>query len=165
MGRKEDSFISQMLNETMEVSSTETASTSNVVNLRDYFESKSNTSEDKLDLNEFLRSKLLPVNGLEYIPETQCFRLSFVGDVLDFPSNWSIFSKMLQSEFVNLSRRNDADHLCDVLSSLYGSDVEVVIFRDHSHFRWVWFEEDKLYLKEEFLSMIRSRILDTKKAA
>ena len=71
--------------------------------------------------------------NLSYRPSSGCYRVMVNNETLDFPKNWSIFSKLHQAGnsgedfFCLLSEKDDSDHVLEILSQLLQTDIDGII--------------------------------------
>ena len=68
---------------------------------------------------------------ISYMPKLKTFRLTHRWDVIDFPLNWSIFSKESHDVVRILRRENDEsnDYLISILNTFFNENFEKVILK------------------------------------
>lgn len=96
MRKEDDKLISKLLNETYEVFPSQDVSKSSK-DLSEYFAQKSSVSEISAIIKEiehFSKKSGIIFQDLEYLSSIGCYRINKDNATVDFPSNWSSFSKL-----------------------------------------------------------------------
>lgn len=107
------------------------------VNLVNYFEKRLN-EVDYLSLEKYLKNEDILSTILFYQENSKCYRVTLGGTEIDFPSNWSIFSKLNFDQFAFVRSTNDHDYLCEIFLSLAGEVQILVIGKDDNNFRLIF---------------------------
>jgi hypothetical protein len=94
-------------------------------NLVSYFEKRLN-EVDYHSLKNYLVDENILTFPLSYIPATGCYRLKIQQNEIDFPSNWSIFSKFSSDQLASIKSSDDEDFLCDIFLSVVG-EVKIIV--------------------------------------
>ena len=97
--RKDRNFFNKLTDETFEfVEEADKQSDQKNVsnNLAEYYDIQKSNHDD-LNISQYIEQYDGKLIGLDFIQETSCFRLSVENTIIDFPSNWSIFTLMKES--------------------------------------------------------------------
>jgi hypothetical protein len=136
----DDYLISKLISETYD-ESTEKEQPHPVVDLRSYFEKKLNEVEF-LSVKDYVFQNNLKIESVIYNENNKCFRLSLMGTVLDFPSNWSIFKNLNSENLVYLDSELDNDFLRDIFSEVTGESVNLAFYRIKNEFKLILLPEE-----------------------
>lgn len=145
----EDTLMSKLIEETY-TESVEKDQPNTLVDLRTYFEKKLNEI-DFCSISDYIDQNFLSHFQLRYLESIGCYRLSFQEFVLDFPSNWSVFGEVKNTDLIYVDHSLDQDFLLDVISEVCGnidsfvlvresSKVELVLLpaeNSHDHVKWM----------------------------
>lgn len=132
-----------------------------------YFEKKQNEIEFS-SIKKYLMDNQVEFETLEYNHITRCFILRYDQMMIDFPSNWSTFSKFVTTGFEIIEEETDTDFLLDIFSELRSLKNNILLLQDNEMMLMIFLEEHKM---KEHLSWIRDyldkhkAIQDIKKAA
>ena len=137
----EDTLISKLIEETIS-ESTEADSPNSCSDLRKYYEKRLN-QVDFISIHDYLEQNQLSHQALVLESFTGCFRIQFKQSVLDFPSNWSVFKEITNSEIVYLDQETDQDYLLDIFSELSGSFHNIVLVNENQKIQLVFLPEDQ----------------------
>lgn len=159
----EDTLISKLIEETY-TESVEKDQPNSLVDLRSYFEKRLN-EVDFGSIADYIDQNFLSHFQLHYLKNIGCYRLNLNEYVLDFPSNWSVFSDVSSSELVYVDSSLDRDFLLDIISEVCGNiqsfvlvresnRIELVIFsaeNSHEHIKWMrnYFEKKNISGREK----------------
>ena len=131
---QKDSLIDLMVEETF--GAHEPTDHTNEQSLDDYFQMRLKGPSSGPEL-QTVYSYLMPyqLNSLkiEYLNETQCYRIEQEFKVLDFPSNWSLFARLNeleQSDFIEINSENNDDFLFEILQNFDAAASRFVICLD-----------------------------------
>jgi hypothetical protein len=164
---KDQSFINFLIEETMNLSEEQPKEVlADVVALENYFErnrTKSNPEHSLhlyTDEQEFSFSKpLFSYKGM-YIKNLKTFRvLTKQFGLLDFPENWSCFSKiknnLLRSETVTLliEKNNDIHSFLTILGECQSAASMALVFKD-DQFKVILFQESDQQLFHEYKNFL-----------
>jgi hypothetical protein len=94
-------------------------------NLVSYFEKRLN-EVDYHSLKNYLVDENILTFPLSYNSATGCYRLKIEQNEIDFPSNWSIFSKFSNEHLASIKAIDDEDFLCEIFLSIVG-EVKVIV--------------------------------------
>ena len=137
----DDTLISQLISETY-IETSDKDQPNAVVDLRNYFEKKLNEI-DFNSINDYIAQHELAVSPLALQEKTQCYRLSFNGASLDFPSNWSIFKDIKSEDVIYLDQSLDQDFLLDIFSELTGNFFNLALVKEGQEVKLVYLSEEK----------------------
>ncbi|EQC45109.1 hypothetical protein M899_3456 [Bacteriovorax sp. BSW11_IV] len=137
--KNEENLISQLLEETYEIS--ETSKLHDTGCLQKYFELRTNQVEQEED-NPFVQ--LFYLKGIsffevQYLEKIGAYRVKFNKNVIDFPENWGVFELIknaMNTARVGLYRIKDFDEtLYEVLScsDAFNGEPSILVFRDNSY--------------------------------
>jgi hypothetical protein len=135
----EDALISQLIEETY-VEPVEKDQPETFVDLRKYFEKRLN-QVDYISIIEYLNQHQLSHNEL-ILEDTGCYRLNFKQTVIDFPSNWSIFNEIKNTEFVYVDQSLDQDYLLDIFSEICGSFQNIALIKENQEIQLVFIPDE-----------------------
>lgn len=96
-GAGDDTFINHLMDETFS-SISEDDNLQSPEELLSYFSEKSENLSESKNWKEALEELGARSVTLEYLEDTYCYRFSNGEKTLDFPSNWSIFSKLKSAQ-------------------------------------------------------------------
>ena len=149
----DDTLISQLIAETCKEPD-EKDSTENFVDLRNYFEKRLNQVSFN-SVSEYLCQQQLSFRPLVFENNIGCYRVEMNEMVLDFPSNWSIFKNISNSDFLYLDQSNDQDFLIDIFSELSESADNIAIVKEENEIQLIFLSnensiEHKDWFKEYF---------------
>jgi hypothetical protein len=136
----EDTLISQLIEETC-TETVEKDQPSNCIDLRNYFEKRLN-QVDYNSISDYLDQHHLNHQVLFYINQSGCFRLVFNQTTLDFPSNWSIFGKIKNTDLQYIDQSLDQDYLLDIFSELVGELQNVALVHENQEIQIVFLPND-----------------------
>lgn len=97
--RDDDQLITKLLNETYDVLPSQNIS-KNSQDLSDYFNQKVTIAEFNSlikEIEKFSEKSQTYAASLEYVLSTGCYQATFKNSKIDFPSNWSIFEQLHNS--------------------------------------------------------------------
>ena len=143
----EDTLISKLIEETY-TESVEKDQPNTSVDLRKYFEKRLNLV-DFISIGDYLDQHHLSHQALILEERSGCYRFNFKQTILDFPSNWSIFKDIKDSDLIYVDHSVDQDFLLDIFSELCGSFQNVVLVKDNQEIQLVFLpgEESLDHLK------------------
>lgn len=136
----EDTLISKLIEETC-TESVEKDQPNTSVDLRKYFEKRLN-QVDFISIKDYLDQHHLSHQALVFQANTSCYRLSFKQSVLDFPSNWSIFKEIKDTDLLYLDQSHDQDFLLDIFSELCGSFQNIVLVKENQEIQLVFLPDE-----------------------
>lgn len=137
---KKDDFLEQLIQETCKDSDRDLKNDESL-DLNLYFEKQLNRI-DFLSLERYLNEEEVFFLKLNYIEETQCYRLTNGSNlVLDFPSNWSVFSAIKTTPLLIVKKAEDQDYLCDIFSEAIYSCEQFALTNDSGDYRMVIFQD------------------------
>jgi hypothetical protein len=137
----EDALISKLIEETYN-ESVEKDETNSCTDLRKYYEKKLNQIEF-ISINDYLDQHHLCHQQLVLESFTGCYRLSFKETILDFPSNWSIFKTINNSDFVYVDQSFDQDFLLDIFSEICGSYQNIALIKENQEVQLVFLPDEE----------------------
>lgn len=159
----DDTLISKLIEETC-TESIEKDQPNNSSDLRRYFEKRLNQVEFA-SLDDYLEQHQLGYYFLAFSLSTACYRLNFNHTVLDFPSNWSVFKEIKNTDVVFVDQSLDQDYLLDIFSELNGSlknfalvknceKVQLIFLapeESREHIKWIreYFEKKNMQVNNE----------------
>lgn len=145
--KHDDGLLSELAKETCEGFQDEIESNSDFdksEDLRDYFEKRLN-EVDYNSVVDYLVQQKIESDLLHFQDETKCYRMMLGDNVLDFPSNWSVFELISSKEIILLDNENDNDFLIDVFSELKGNVKQLLVVTDHRNkIRVVYIKDDEI---------------------
>jgi hypothetical protein len=136
----EDTLISMLIEETC-TESIEKDLPNTVVDLRKYFERRLN-EVDYNSIMDYLEQHQLSHRPLNFEVSSKCYRLDFKQSILDFPSNWSIFEEISNSDFIYVDQSVDHDFLLDIFSEICGSFQNIALIRADQKIQLVFLSEE-----------------------
>ena len=139
----EDTLISQLIEETY-TESVEKELTDNTIDLRKYFEKRLN-QVDFNSIREYIVQNHLSHQSLVLERSSGCFRLNFKDKTLDFPSNWSIFEEIKNSNLGYLDQSQDDSFLLDIFAELCGSHQNIVLVKENMDVQLVFIPEEESF--------------------
>lgn len=122
-----ESLLKKITEETYQ----EDVSSSSPISLVNYFEKRLN-EVDYLSLKNYLVDENVLFLPLNFIESTKCYRINLNETIIDFPSNWSIFSKFAKDQLVYVNASADEDFLCEIFLSHVG-EVKVIVLAGENH--------------------------------
>lgn len=140
MSSNEDTLISKLIEETY-TESVEKDQPNSFVDLRKYFEKRLN-EVDFLSIADYLDQHQLTHQAISYQSKSGCYRLSFKQSVLDFPSNWSIFKDIKNTDLIYVDQSLDQDFLLDIFSELCGSHQNIVLVKENKEVQLVFLPDE-----------------------
>jgi hypothetical protein len=133
----QDLMMKQIIDETYQ----DDVTSSSPINLVHYFEKRLN-EVDFLSLKNYLTNENIQFLPLEFNQSTGCYRLVLDSSIIDFPSNWSIFSD-LQSRQLNFVRAtNDEDFLCEIFESHFENLKIMVLTNENNETQLIFLKSD-----------------------
>jgi hypothetical protein len=152
----QDLLMKQIIDETYHDDTT----SSSPINLVHYFEKRLN-EVDFLSLKNYLSNEDIQFLPLEYNQITGCYRLVLDSNIIDFPSNWSIFSELQNRQFNYVRTTNDEDFLCEIFESHVGNLKIMVVTNDNNETHLIFLksadaEKNLDWIKNYFLSKAES---------
>jgi hypothetical protein len=132
----EDTLISKLIEETCSEAS-ESEGQNSFTDLRKYFEKRLN-EVDFNSISDYLDQNQLSHQVLSFENKSRCYRLKFKQSVLDFPSNWSIFSEIETNDLIYVDQSVDEDYLLDIFSEICGSFQNVVLLKENTEVQLVF---------------------------
>lgn len=145
----EDTLISQLIEETY-TESVEKDQADNTFDLRKYFEKRLN-QVDFNSIREYVVQHHLSHQALLFEKTSGCFRLNFKDKILDFPSNWSIFGEIKNSDLVYLDQSQDDCYLLDIFAELCGSLQNIVLVKENMEVQLVFIPEEESFDHVEWM--------------
>ena len=137
----DDTLISKLISETYS-DTTEKDQPDGVSDLRNYFERKLN-EVDFISVSDYINQHKLRVSKLRLQEKTQCYRLTYKGSVLDFPSNWSVFRDIREGDLVYVDQSLDQDFLLDIFSELTGMNANIALVKEDQEVQIVYLSEEE----------------------
>lgn len=134
----QDLLLKQITEETYQ----DDVSTSSPISLVNYFEKRLN-EVDFLSLKTYLSNEEVLFLPMSYKEATKCYRIAIGQSEIDFPSNWSIFSRLSSEQLVYLKASMDEDFLCEILSSIVGEVKIIVLATDENEPHLVFLSSEK----------------------
>lgn len=125
----DDTLISKLISETYPDDSTDMDQPNNCIDLRRYFEKKLN-EVDFISIVDYLEQSNLDFKELKFKKDSRCYRLIYNEQVLDFPSNWSIFKEIKSADVVYLDQSLDQDFLIDLFAEISGKYQNIALLKD-----------------------------------
>ncbi len=141
MSSNDDTLISKLIEETC-TESVEKDQPNSFIDLRKYFEKRLN-EVDFLSIQDYLQQHHLSHQPIPLRPNSNCYRLTFKQSVLDFPSNWSIFKDIKNSDLIYVDQSLDQDFLLDIFAELCGSFQNIVLVRENQEVQLVFLPEEE----------------------
>lgn len=124
----DDTLISKLISETY-TESDDKDQPNNCVDLRNYYEKRLN-EVDHISIAEYIKQHNLTVSPLSLQEKSQCYRLVWNKNVVDFPSNWSIFKEIKSQDLIYLDQSLDQDFLLDIFSELTKGFHNIALVKD-----------------------------------
>ena len=137
----EDTLISMLIEETCN-EKVDKDQPENVVDLQKYFEKRLN-QVDYISIEDYFAQNDLIHQELHYESKNGCFRLILKQTILDFPSNWSIFNQIKNSDFVYVDSNGDVDFLLDIFTELNGSSQSIALVKEKNIVKLVFFSTEE----------------------
>ena len=136
----EDLLISMLIEETCN-EPVEASQQEAPLDLRGYFEKRLNEIEFN-SISDYLIKNNLKNYLLRLDLDSQCYRLSMNQKILDFPSNWSIFNEITNSQIVYLDRSRNNDFLLDIFEEICGTFQNIALVKDNNEIQFVFLPEE-----------------------
>jgi hypothetical protein len=140
MSSNDDILISKLIEETC-TDGVEKDQPNSFVDLRNYFEKRLN-EVDFISIADYLDQHHLDHQELSLQSQSGCYRLVLKQSILDFPSNWSIFSSIKDSDLVFLNQSMDQDYLLDLFAELCGNFQNIALVKENKKVKLVFLPED-----------------------
>ena len=137
----EDTLISMLIEETCSEKA-EKDQTENVIDLQKYFEKRLN-QVDYISIEDYFVQNDLNHQTLNYESKNGCYRLIFKQTILDFPSNWSIFNQIKNSDFVFVDNNVDDDFLLDIFTELSGLSQNIALVKEKNNVQLVFLSTEE----------------------
>lgn len=135
----EDTLISKLIAETYP-DSVEKDLPNNCVDLRKYFEKRLN-QVDFVSISDYLEQNELSFNELKFKDDSACYRLIYNKQILDFPSNWSIFKEIKSTDIVYVDQSLDQDFLLDLFAEICGKPQNIALLKEEQVVKLVFLSE------------------------
>lgn len=111
-------------------------------NLSDYFERRVNEIEF-LSLKKYLEQQELNSFQLSYLESIKCYRINMNNMRLDFPSNWSLFKNLKNTNLAWINKEEDNDFLCDIFSELTSGCEAFALINEANEFKLITFSDEE----------------------
>ncbi len=143
MKNDEDTLLSKLIEETC-TESLEKDQPNSFLDLRNYFEKRSN-EVDYISIADYLNQQHLTHQQISYQNNSGCYRLYFKQAVLDFPSNWSIFKEIKSADLIYVDQSLDQDSLLDIFSELNGNFQNIALIKEDRDIQLVFLSEESAH--------------------
>jgi hypothetical protein len=120
------------------------------VSLVNYFERRLNEVE-YTSLKNYLKNEEVLFLPMTFNAANGCYRVALANTEIDFPSNWSIFSKFHTEHIVHVKANQDEDFLCEVFLSHVGEVKILVLASDNGMSRLIFLNSDKAEKQLEWI--------------
>lgn len=150
MRKNDEQLFSRLITETYS-SIPESDQASNPIELNVYFEKKQNEIEFA-SIKKYLIDNHVEFETLEYNHISRCFLLRYNQMNIDFPSNWSVFSKFVNTGFEIVEEETDTDFLLEIINEIRSTRNNLLLLQDNEMMLMVFLEEHKM---KEHLNWIR----------
>ncbi|MDO9182836.1 MAG: hypothetical protein Q7U04_10535 [Bacteriovorax sp.] len=137
----EDTLISKLIEETC-AGPAVNDQPNNSTDLRKYFEKRLN-QVDFISIGDYLDQHHLTHQSLIFQNNSSCYRLSYNESVLDFPSNWSVFQSIKNSDLIYVDQTLDQDFLLDIFSEVSGAFQNLLIINENQSVKLVFLPDEE----------------------
>lgn len=134
----QDLLLKQITEETYQ----DDFSTSSPTSLVNYFEKRLN-EVDFLSLKTYLANEEILFLPMTYNEVTKCYRVVMDQTPIDFPSNWSIFSRFGSEQLVHVKASADKDFLCEIFLSHVGEVKIIMLATDENRSKLIFLSSEK----------------------
>lgn len=150
MRKNDDKLFLKLITETYS-STNESEQLHTPGELNIYFEKKQNEIEFT-SIKKYLSDNSIEYETLEYDHVSRCFQLRYEQLEINFPSNWSNFSKFVNTGFEIIDEETDSDFLLDIFNEVRTVKNNILLLQDSEMILMIFLEEFKM---KDHLNWIR----------